>query len=304
MLVHDWLLTGDPLFWVSVSHRYSDASPGAVMTPLDLLGSMLGRYLGMPVLTVLAIVGFVALVARRQWVALVGLVGASLGIAAFLELLAIRGTYVSSRYFAAIDLALIFAAAAGAAAAIEDARGLVARRWRITSRPPAGASSAIVAIAAVILAVASIWPVASLSATFRNAVETQLRLAENADRVLPPVAAELSHISEAGTFAAPDAPISDDPAQVILLVPPLESPRFAVDLDLPLTQISTVARATLVPGAGFIPHGNVIVHDALVERRDAHQRLEIDRPTQYGDVTLEPIVADPGNGVWVLRIVR
>jgi hypothetical protein len=304
MLVHDWLLTGDPLFWLSVSQRYSEASPGAVMTPADLLGTMLGRYLGMPVLTVLAIVGLVDLVRRRQWVALVGLVGASLGIAAFLELLAIRGTYVSSRYFAAIDLALIFTAAAGAAAVIEDARGLIARRWLITSRAPAGASGAIVAIAAVILAFASIWPVASLSASFRSAVETQLRLAENADRVLPAVAGQLSHIPEAGTFPPPDAPMSDDPGQVILLVPPLEGPRFAVDLDLPLTQVSTVERAALVPGAGFIPHGNLIVHDALVERRDAYQRLEIDQPTKYGDVTLEPVVADAVNGIWVLRIVR
>jgi hypothetical protein len=305
MFVHDWLLTGDPLFFISVSQRYSAASPDAVMTPIELARATFNRYVGMPVLTTLAIAGFVVLLRRRAWVPLVGLVAASAGTAAFLELLAFRGTYVSTRYFAAIDMALILAAAAGAAGLVDAGRWLVARSRRGRGRAmPGVAVGAIAAAAGVALALAAIWPVASLSASFRSVARTQLQLAQNADRVLPEVAGELSRIPEAGTFPPPDAPMAGDPADLILLVPPLERPRFAVDLDLPLTQVSSAPLAWLEPGEGFLPYGDVIVHDTQAERVYAYDVLELDQPTTVGGVTLEPVVADVANGVWVQRIGR
>jgi hypothetical protein len=308
MLLHDWLLTGDPLFWVSVSQRYSEASPDAVMTPLELLRATVHRYGGMPVLTLLALAGFVVLLRRRAWVPLVAVIAASAGIAAFLELLAIRGTYVSTRYFAAIDLGLIFAAAAGAAGVVDAGRWLLARSGRRgrgeTSARAGWAIAAAAAVAAVALALAAIWPVASLSTSFRSVAQTQLAIAENADRVLPAVASELSGIPGAGTFPPPDAPMADDPGDMILLVPPLERPRFAVDLDLPLTQVSSAPLAWLQPGDAFLPYGDVIVHDTLAERVHAYDVLEVDQPATVGAVTLEPVVADAVNGIWVLRIAR
>jgi len=260
------------------------------------------------VLTGLGVIGFVVLARRRAWVPLLGLLGMTLGIAAFLELLAIRGTYVSTRYFAAIDLGLIFAAAAGAAGVVDAGRWLLARSGRRgrgeTSARAGWAIAAAAAVAGVALALAAIWPVASLSTSFRSVAQTQLAIAENADRVLPAVASELSGIPGAGTFPPPDAPMADDPGDMILLVPPLERPRFAVDLDLPLTQVSSAPLAWLQPGDAFLPYGDVIVHDTLAERVHAYDVLEVDQPATVGAVTLEPVVADAVNGIWVLRIAR
>jgi hypothetical protein len=306
MLIHDWLLTGDPMYWVSVPEAFSRGSPDAVLSPADLTGAMTLRYLGMPVLTGLGVIGFVVLARRRAWVPLLGLLGMTLGIAAFLELLAIRNTYVSARYYAAIDLGLLMAAAVGAAAALEGGRRVLAR---VTGRSEAGGRAGLVAAAAmtaggVALALASIWPVASISATFRTAARTQLLQAEHADHVLPALAAEVTAVPGAGTFPAPDAPMSGDPADLVVLVPPLERPRLAVDLSLPLTQITSAPPAWLKRGPGFLPYGDVIFHDELADRGGIYNVLEVDSPTTVGHVTLTPIVADPAAGLWVQRIQR
>jgi len=306
MLVHDWLLTGDPMYWVTVPEAFSRGNPDAVLSPLELAGAMTARYLGMPVLAGLGVVGLAVLARRRAWTSFLGLLGMSLGIAAFLELLALRDTYVSARYYAAIDLALLMAASVGAAAALEGGRRVIARA---TGRAKAGRPANVVAAGAttagaVALALASIWPVASLSATFRTAARTQLQQAAHADDVLPVLSAEAAAVPGAGTFPAPDAPMSGDPADLVVLVPPLERPRLAVDLRLPLTQITSAPPAWLMPGPGFLPYGDVIFHDELADRGGVYNVLEVDSPTTVGDVTLTPIVADPAAGLWVQRIQR
>ncbi|MGZ6272396.1 MAG: hypothetical protein ACXWPJ_10060, partial [Candidatus Limnocylindrales bacterium] len=45
MMVHDWLLTGDPFFWISVSARYSEAAGAAVLTPIRLARQLVRHYL-------------------------------------------------------------------------------------------------------------------------------------------------------------------------------------------------------------------------------------------------------------------
>jgi hypothetical protein len=305
MFIHDWLLTGDPLFWLTVSQRFSAASPDSVLTPLELADAMFRRYVAMPVLIGLAILGFIVLARQRNWVALVGLSGLSLGVAAFLELLAARGTFVSIRYFAAIDMALVIAASVGAAALVEwgigVARKMISNRGDAWHRP----MPVLVVVATVALAVASIWPVASLSRSFRNAAQSLRLQAEHADSVLAPIAAELAGIPGAGVFPAPDAPASGNPAAQILLVPTLQRPRFAVDLDLPLFQVGGNPADALAPGEGFLPHGDVIYHDRLADRKpETFAILEVDAATTIGDVTLVPIVADPVAGIWAHRIQR
>jgi hypothetical protein len=305
MLVHDWLLTGDPLFWLSVSQRYSQAAPDSVMTPLELGSVMIRHYVGMPVLTGLAILGFVVLARQRKWVAIVGLWSLSVGVAVFLELLAARGTYVSPRYLAAIDMAVVIAASVGAAALVEigarGARATVGGREQTWLRPV----PALMVLSAIILAAASVWPVASLNASFRGSAESQRMQAEHADSVLPPIASELDGIPGAGSFPPPDAPMRGDPAAIVLLVPGLERPRFAVDLSLPLSQVGGTPAAWLVPGEGFLPAGDIIYHDRLADRdKQAFAILEVDVPTAIGDVTLSPLVADPVAGIWVQRIQR
>jgi hypothetical protein len=316
MLLHDWLLTGDPLFWASVSRVYSTAAPDTVLTPLELGRAIVERYLGMPMLTLLAVTGFFVLARERRYIALIGLLGLSVGVAAFLEVLAVRGTYVSLRYFAAIDMALVVTAAVGAASVAAVGGRLLGGRGTGEQTPRDERTSirrrvGVVARRAIplgivgVLALASIWPVASLNASFRSSARSQRFQAEHADRVLPTIALELASIPGAGTFPPPDAPMSGDLTTNILFVPVLLRPRFVVDLDLPLTQVGSATEEALTPGDGFLPYGELIYHDRLADRRPGvFDVLEVDEPTGVGSVTLVPVLADPDVGIWLNRIER
>jgi hypothetical protein len=301
MLVHDWLLTGDPFFWLSVSTRFSQAAPDSVLAPVELLRLAATRYLGMALLVVLAVVGFLALARRRGWVPLIGIVGLVPGVGVFLLLLAARGTYVSSRYFGAIDLGLVFAAAIGAAVVAQAVQRMIV--GAVSARRQ-GLMPAAVVVAAAAIAVGASWPMPSFNASFRSSVRAQRTLAEHLDRTLPilrcrvaPLAARPPATSGVGT--------AQDLSELVILVPSLSRPRLAVDLDLPVNAVGGTPAAWLGVGPGFLPYGRYVIHDRLGDRpTELFGVLEVDQPTTVGSVKLVPILADREAGLWVLRIDR
>ena len=290
MFLHDWLLTGDPFFWLSVSTHYSLATPDSVLTPAELARLAIVRYRGMWLLVGLAVVGSFALIRGRRWVPLLGVVGLGPGVGALLLILAARGTYVSPRYFAAIDLAVIFAAAI-ATGVIGDVAsralaGTVPERGRRFVAPLVIATAGIVAVAAS-------WPIPSFNAGFRSSVRAQLTLAEHLDRTLPALRCELAPLAGTG------------PTGVIVLVPTLTRPRMAVDLDQPVSAVAGTSSAPLRVDGAFPPVGRIVVHDQLGDLPEGgFAILEIDRPTTIAGVTLVPILVDAKAGLWVLRIDR
>ena len=302
LLLHDWLLTGDPLFWMSVSAHYSAAAPDSVLAPFDLVRVMVPRYLAMPVATVFAAIGLLDLARRRGWPSFVGLLGLTAGVAAFLVLLAVRHTYVSNRYFFTIDVALVVAAGVGAGAAVRWLQGRL--------RPPSTASAprgmALVALGlALAIGVAISWPPASVSTSLRSLARSQLLAAEHADRALPVVSCLLDAIPDSRSLPT-DASLERPRAGgAILVVPTLERPRFAVDAGLPLDRVGGTGAAALVAGDGFLPDGRIVVHDATVDLPvEAFRVLEVTQPTAVGGLTIVPVLADPTAGLWVLWIVR
>ncbi len=300
MLVHDYLLTGDPFFWMTVSARYSAAAPDSVLTPVELVRVLVVHVRSMALVAALAAVGFVDLAVRRSWPSLVGLAGLTAGVAGLLEVLALRGTYVSSRYFAAIDVSLVLTAAVGLAAIVS----LAGRLWRWGVRPRA---TLIVAVGvAGIVALAAMRPLPTIQASFRTTIDGQLLQAEHADRVLPVLRCALARIPGAGTFPDQAASlIATSPEQLVVLVPTLARPRFVHDLGLPLYQVGGLPVTWATPGAGFLPGGAVVFHDRLGDRPDgSYGALEVDAVTQVGAVTLRPLIADRAAGVWVLAITR
>jgi hypothetical protein len=302
MLAHDWLLTGDPLFWLSVSARYSEAAPASVQTPAELLGSMAAHYAAMALLTVLAVLGLAWLVRRRRWVLAIGAIALGPGIAVFLVILAARGTYVSPRYLAAIDVAVALTAAAGAAALAEA----------IGPRLPTAASTAtgrratvLAAVAALVVAGLASWLPPSIDASFRSSARAPRLQAERDDRVVPVLDCALDAIPGSHDVPADPDPTSADQSEAILLVPGLQRPRLAVDLDVSLDRIHGTPASWAAPGPGFLPFGRLIYHDRVGDRpTDAYTALEVDAPTAIGSVTLVPLLVDRDAGIWVLRIDR
>ena len=216
MLVHDWLLTGDPMFWASVAIRYSEGiGASSLDAPLRAgLRFLAHRYLGLIGFVMLASIGGVSLLQRRRWAIAVGLAALGPGIVAFLFFLSVRGTFVATRYAVPVDLAVLFAAAIGTARVAEEIGRVVAARWphlaptdqRARTRLAAGA-----AVVAALLALASGWPPAMVAATTASAARDARQLAANERAAVPVLRTALaglqgSHDAAAGPGRAATRP--------------------------------------------------------------------------------------------------
>ncbi len=302
MLVHDWLLTGNPWFWLTVSARYTEAAQErtTIAGPIEVATSIALRYVHQPGLVVLAVVGAIALLVARRWPVAVGLAGLGPGIAAFLVLLAARGTYVSSRYLAPVDVAVLFAAGIGVAALVDLGVAALRRRWPIGGWVVAGASVLVVAVALAV--VAPPWGAAVRRAA--STIASERALNGNAAFVEPAIAAALDTVP--GSRAAPppgagvEVPSGRGP---VLFVPPLLRPRLAVDLGLPLDRIAGLAlKDVQAPAVTFTPGRIFYVDERGGHAGDAFGVLRIAQPATVGSARLVPLVADPRRRAWVVQV--
>lgn len=286
MLVHDWLLTGDPLFWLAVSQRYSDAIRASrdVLDPLERTTWFVRRYLALWPVLPFAVVGLVELGRTRRWGALTGLAVMGAGIAAFLVLLAARGIYAPHRYAIPVDLAVLFAAAVGFGRLVE----LAATR---VSRGSIGRSAAIgVAFLAVFGAIAF---------TGRGPFDPGLA------QTVGDLRAVNEHAARAGALVRTSEMLTPESGHPRILVPTPVRPRMAVDLALPLDQVGSLSSRALDPATATYKVGQVVVHDRRGDTpRGAYAVLETDTEVRIGDVSLDPRLVDGAAGLWIFQVTN
>lgn len=300
LMVHDLLLTGDPLFWATVSRIYTERTSLHVPTTLDVIGLIVSRYWSLGALSLLAIVGGASLVRDRAWPAVLGLVGLGPAVAAFLVALAVRGIFVSDRYLAAVDLALAFAAGIGAAAIVRWAtsldRDLMRSGSSFAGMPPARAGGLVaVGLIAVLLA----GPYWEVDPDLRASVSRSRRLAADSDRSVQVIRPELDTIPGAHDPIGPD----DVPPEPLVLGPGPIQPRLVVDLDVSIPTVSLIRAAEIDVGGGYPEPGRFVIH-SLVGDAPAPEwsELEVTQPTVIGDTRVVPLIADGSRGLWVLRL--
>ncbi|HEY7941109.1 MAG TPA: hypothetical protein VID25_04115 [Candidatus Limnocylindrales bacterium] len=308
MLVHDGVLTADPLYWAVVSQDYSRAHPASVLSPLTLARVMVRRYDHQVVLSALAAIGGLALLreairGRQQHIVVaVGVIGLGPGVGAFLLVLAARGTYVSTRYFAAIDVAVVAAAAIGVGAVV----AWLLQRSLALRVGTAGRVTAAVALGVAAAIAARPLP-APLSSSISAAALAQRTLDHDADMSLPVIRAALDQIPRARDYppAGVDWETGHAPPAV-LLGPGLARPRLAVDLGLPLSNVAGLGPTAVVPGPAFLGCASLVLHDRSSDLPlDGYAILEIEAPvTIGGDVLLTPLIAEPAAGYWLLKVQR
>jgi hypothetical protein len=304
-LVHDWLLTGDPLYALGVPGRYTDLVPGRqVVPPGDWLARLARRYAADPLLLALAAAGAVWLVRRRAWVWLAALGATGVGVLAVLGLQAWQGIYISWRYFDPPDVALRLTAALGAAALATMAADHLPRRSRgirvgvevggpgRTGDPrPAGrgrprALGAVVG--AVLLVGVAGWPLAPADPLVDATLDRDTRLSANtatAIDVLGPVAAT--------------------PGTVVTVSGP-QRVRVAVELGLPLGRVRDLFLAGRSDPLDRALAGSVAVfHDADGDRpTERFAPLSTAVPSRVGEVELVPLRADAERGLYVHRVAE
>jgi hypothetical protein len=325
MVLHDWLLTGNGLFWLDVSAIFSRANPGLVQTPSELAESLWQHYAGAWPLALLAVVAVVDLVRRRQAVVLLGLVALGPGVLAFLE-------YVSYRYTIPADAALVFGAALGAGAVARPlARGLgeaaagrgrlpaamarlpaaMARLPAAVARLPAGergrdrlaVAAAAVAIGAV-AAVAFVRPYGPLDRQTWRTINNYRALQANVERALPAISSAVRALPDQPAWIETDISRPTEGPPPRLYVPALLVPRVIVELGLPAWAVGSGSPVQGDPSSLAVEAPTIVYIDSRqggnVPADD--QPLELESAGRVGRVTVEPLLALPDEGLWVVLL--
>lgn len=293
MLVHDWLLTGNPLHWAGIADRYTSGVTD-VPDAAEIAGRLLSRYADVAVLPFLAVVGVVWLFRTgRPWLA-TGIVLLGPGVVAFLLGLAARGTFVDDRYFAAVDVALVAAGAFGLAP-LRDRLPWLAERLERSPRAARGiATFGAGALAAIVLTAA--W--GAFDPLLRDPVRNQLRVAIDTRAVLPTLEAFVDRYPSSRTFV----PESLDGTPRVL-VPVRIRPHLVVDLGTPLPEIGSTAGRLIDLAAGYPRPGQIVYHHLLGERyTDGFEVLRTTVPVERDGVRVVPLMVDEERGYWVVEI--
>lgn len=293
LLIHDWLLIGNPLHWTTIADRYSRAT-ASVPDLAEISGRILIRYADVAVVCLLAGIGVVWLYrAGRPWLA-IGLLLLGPGVTAFLLVLAARGTFVDDRYFAAVDVAVVVAAACGMAIFRDRPRPM----WAWLDGTPGVVRGVLTfgagAFAAFVLTGA--W--AAFDPALRNLVRNQLALAIDTHAVLPTLQAFVDDNPASRSFV----PASLDGSPLVL-VPVKVRPHLAVDLELPLPEIGSTAGGLIDLEEGYPHPGQVVYHHLLGERNLAgFEVLRTSERVEIDGVEIVPLLVEEGRGYWVVSI--
>jgi hypothetical protein len=305
MLVHDWLLTGDPMFWASVAARYSVSARAraAVVGPLDVAASLGFLVAGQPIIALLAGIGVAVALVRRRWIGVVGVLGVGLGIAASLVLLSVRGTYVSGRYVAPIELAMLFGAGLAVGAVmgriLNGSTASAGSDWRTALRTVVAP-----ALIGALLGIATTVPWGPFDGATMALISRERRVQAHAAEVAGPISAVLDRLPDSRTRPPPPAGVTVPSGRpVVLFVPGLLRPRMAVDLRLPVDRVAAFGTAELrSPGDVFAP-GQVVYHDRSAgQTNKAYGVLEGGGAFEWDGLVFHPVVTNPEAGYWVWEI--
>lgn len=298
MLLHDWLLTGDPLYWAAVSARYSAGHIGQLSSVVATGTDIVKVALRMPLMSLAALAGFAWLIRRRRVPVLVGLTALGPGVAAFLLFLAARRLFVDPRYLVPIELVLRFGGAVAlgwlvAPATLARLGGSVRR----ASWPGLNASGVVVAVVVALLAAPRIGP---LDGDTIDQIARARAFTRSADASLAVLRTEVAR--HPGIDAWPgDAPLPDLGRAALLVVPTPVRPRLAVDLDLPLSRIASIDPAGLIPEGDSPAPGQILLHSGGDLPAERFAPFEISVPAAVDGRRLVPLLADASSATWVLR---
>jgi len=286
MLLHDWLLIRNPFYWASVSANYSARAGDTLRSPVEIVLWLARHYAGMPLLLVLACLGAVLLVRRREYGVALGLALTGPGIGVLLVVMAGRGTYVSARYAYLMDLAVTIVAAIGfATVRVPEVSGTFRRHARAGTVFALGMS--------VVVATAASTPFALLDPATRRSVATQRTVAQNIRAVEPLIRKDL----QSGGTASGSGPI--------LIAPGLWTPRLIVGLRLliPDVAVPKFDASGDSYAAGLLRAGQIVYHDRVGDPANGvATAMEAGGPVRAGAYTLIPEASDEAAGWWLFRV--
>jgi hypothetical protein len=294
--IHDWLLTGNPLYAYSVPVLGSAGLP--LVGVSGVLRAIGNHYASEPVLIVLALLGLATLVLRGRWEVAVGLLSLGIGVIGFLVFLAVRRIYVSNRYFAPADIAITFTAAVGLASLrLPGFEALLRRRFGRNGLVAVGA------LVGAVIALAVIRPFGPFDRTTRSAISVNAIVHRDIALVAPDLRRALAGVPGIRAWPTDGSPTAAMGSRAVLLAPVLTVPQVAVELQLPLSSIAGTAAGSITTDGSYPRPGQVVFHQVDRDLPAAPFALfEVDHRTTVGRITLDPLLVDPAHRFWLLRI--
>lgn len=321
MMVHDWLLIRDPLYWAHVSGAYAAAHPATaglqgMIRVTKVLLVVLGPMIG---LVGLAVLGSVLLWRQRRWILLLGVASLAVGDVALLLWFGYLGYTVPGRYAAPVVVAVYLAAAIGYG-------GLRVGPLRGDARPPSTAPGAagedppdlatagdrsfpllsvgvsrwwrtgMVALAAVVAAIGLAGPVAPRDRSLQAEARRSRELHDGANLALSSLRAAVAQARTDPTVGGPSE---------LVVVPGQLRPRMALELGLPLTAVGAISDyGTVDLATGRPAPGQIMLYERAADPTKLAGELAVASPTIVSGLVVDPVFADPTNGTWVVRIRR
>jgi hypothetical protein len=303
--LHDWLLTGRPLYWLGVPAGYTaQAYPNlAAVAPLSTLKSEAVHFEPMWPLLGLAILGGLTLMATRHRTVALALAALAAGVLATLVLLAWRGVYISARYYEEADAAVLLAAAVGGAWlagwAVDRTRGR-ASDWLRSRAAGLGWGAVLVAVAAVALVGSS----GNLDSQLMPGRDSNARLAEQ----LPRLESVLGGASGAViAVSGVDYPVVDQ-RSCRAFVPRRMVAEISVETGTPTTALCDSYLAFRDGNEAALRSGQWVLHVAAADgSAGVYSPFEHSTTTTVigsggTPVELVPVFVDQAEGVWLFRV--
>jgi hypothetical protein len=301
LCLHDLLLTGTPLWWLSVAPHAVEINGGRSRSLPSTIRMALNLLLAQWPLAIVGAVGGVIALRRGAWIVAGGLVVLGPLVILATWFLAFRHIEVVGHYLHPVQLAMILGSAVAVGFALSVAQhGLAARIARLDGAP----GQLLVMLVASALAVIASRPFTPLSASARGTVALEGALDARATRALATLQSTMP--PRKVPLAADPGPLgSADPEFLTVLVPRHRLPRSAVDLDLPLTSIA-VLRSKDVDLASGYPRANSIVYlDGKIDPGsivDETAPLRVSVPTRVDGVTIVPVEVNAAEQIWIVLV--
>jgi hypothetical protein len=308
--LHDWLLTGDPMYSIEVSGIVSAAlRPPGVEAALQLLAKHLGAS---PLAIVLAVLGIVFLLRARQWVIATGILAIAGGVAAFITFLGLRHTVILDRYATPVDAAVLVAAAIGlgwitarlaqrAAAAWSGLARSVRAPFRAMLVACAGLAAGGIVALIVLPAVGPLDPAVSNQLSRERAAIVAFEGAR------PEISTAIATVPGVGAWPTMRDPHRYPAGPGLFLVSGRLYTIALADFALPITSALRLSAAPgtdarpAAAGSGLPRAGQVVYHDSRVDLGPSFDWLSVSGQIAAHGVVLTRLEPPPGPS-YLLRV--
>lgn len=303
--LHDWLLTGQPLYWLQVARSYTilvypTLGPVGLRAFVNNVWLLYGASLP---LGLLAAIGLVGLLQGRRWAAAGGLAFMVAGVALTLAILGLRSTYIDMRYYEELNAPLLIAAAIGVGAIV----GWVSHLARADRRLPAPLLSAAIGAIGIWSALVVAWPqTASTVASAR--LDAWRKANTNLSAVMAALPAQLATAAGSAIRVAGIGYPVADPRTCLIYVPRPLFARIAVETGAQVTALGDSYLAFRDGTYSTLHAGQWVLHITAADGQgDQYTPFEVSAPTVVrstagGSLLVGPVVVGTDRGVWLDRI--